>query len=175
MAQYAIVENGVVVNVVEWDGSTKWTPPSGQVVAIPAGMTGGIGDAYANGKFTSPAPSSPPAPTLAQQAQAALGAGLAITSSSTSALDGTYAVASGVPYGREDIQTEAQFVSTFGEFTNGKTTLDWPLIDGKTTVTFPTTADFLNVAKAAGQFYAATMAVARAGTGTLPSATATIP
>jgi Caudovirales tail fibre assembly protein. len=64
-----------------------------------------------------------PAPTLAQQAAAALGAGLTITSTGTPALNGTYAVASGVPFGREDIGTEAQFISTFSEFTNGTQTL----------------------------------------------------
>ena len=117
----------------------------------------------------------PAATILQQQAAAALSAGLSITSTGTPALNGTYRVASGVPFGREDIGTEAQFVSTFSEFTNGATTLDWPLIDGKTFVTFPTTASFMNFAKAAAQFFAACKAIAAIGAGSLPTASATIP
>jgi hypothetical protein len=141
-------------------------------VPIPSGTTVEIGYGYASGAFTAPAP--PPAPTLAQQAANLIAAGLTITSTSTPAINGTYTVASGVPFGREDIGTEAQFVSAFSEFTNGGTTLEWPLMDGKF-ITFPTTAAFMNFAKAAGQFYAAAKAAAALGSGTLPSASVTIP
>lgn len=121
--------------------------------------------------YTPPAP----VPTLAQKAQALITAGLTITSTATPALNGTFAVASGVPFGREDIGTEAQFVSTFSEFTNGTTAIKWPLIDGRTFVKFADTASFMSFAKAAAQFYAACQAVIATGTGTLPPATATIP
>ena len=137
-------------------------------------LTNPSGCAVSNGALVAYTPPVP-APTLAQQAAAAIGAGLTITSTGTPALNGTYAVASGVPFGREDIGTEAQFVSTFSEFTNGTTTLQWPLIDGKTFVTFPTTASFMAFAKAAAQFYAACKAVAATGAGSLPAASATIP
>ena len=116
-----------------------------------------------------------PAPTLAQQAAALIASGLTITSTSTPAINGTYAIASGVLFGREDIGTEAQFVSTFSEFTNGMQTLEWPLIDGKTFVTFPNTATFMNFAKAAAQYYAAVKAVAATGQGSFPSNQVTIP
>ena len=151
-----------------------WSPdgtlPEGAVLATQAQAQGG----YLNvgGVPTLP---TPPIPTLAQQAAAALGAGLTITSTSTPALNGTYAVASGVPFGREDIGTEAQFISTFSEFTNGTQTLEWPLIDGKTFVTFPNTATFMNFAKAAAQYYAAVKAVAATGQGSFPSNQVTIP
>ena len=112
---------------------------------------------------------------IALQATAALGAGLAITSTGTPAINGTYAIASGIPFGREDIGTEAQFVSTFSEFTNGTQTLEWPLIDGKTFVTFPSTASYMNFAKAAAQYYAAVKAVVAAGQGSFPSNQVTIP
>lgn len=126
------------------------------------------GQVWKNGAWATPTPS------LSQQAAALLAGGLSLTSTGTPALDGTYAVSSGVQFGRDDIATEAQFVSTFSEFTNGTTTLSWPLIDGKTFVTFPTTAAFLNFAKAAAQFYAAVQAAVATG-GTLPAASATIP
>lgn len=145
--------------------------PPGAVECTQAQYAGGNLWALKNGVITA---IDAPAPTLAQQAAAAINAGLTITSASTPALNGVYAVASGVPFGREDIGTEAQFVSTFSEFTNGTTTLQWPLIDGKTFVTFPTTASFMAFAKAAAQFYAACKAVAATGAGSLPSASATI-
>lgn len=56
---YAIVQNGVVVNTIEWDGSSAWTPPAGaSVVKIPDGAYVGIGSAY-DGK-TFGAPPAPP-------------------------------------------------------------------------------------------------------------------
>ncbi len=117
--------------------------------------------------------SAPPAPTLAQQATALIAAGLTIASTGTPAINGTYAVASGVPFGREDIGTEAQFISTFSEFTNGAQTLEWPLTNG-TFVTFPSTAAYMNFAKAAAQFYAAAKAVVALNAGVLPAAAVTI-
>jgi hypothetical protein len=52
---YAIVENGVVVNTVEWDGATPWQPPaSTTTVQIPDGAYVGIGSTYANGVFGEP-------------------------------------------------------------------------------------------------------------------------
>ncbi|WP_321894540.1 hypothetical protein [Paraburkholderia heleia] len=51
---YAIVENGVVVNVVVWDGSTaSWQPPDGATAVAVSVQTGPayIGGTYANGVF----------------------------------------------------------------------------------------------------------------------------
>lgn len=54
---YAIIENGVVVNTVVWDGSTDWTAPTGaQVVPIPVGADVGIGSTYDGSTFTPPPP-----------------------------------------------------------------------------------------------------------------------
>ena len=166
---FALIFNGSVIQIeaVQFE-----VHPSLTWVAIPAGQTVEVGYGYANGEFV--APPAPPAPTLAQQAASALAAGLAITSTGTPAINGTYAIASGIPFGREDIGTEAQFVSTFSEFTNGAQTLEWPLLNG-TFVTFPSTASFMNFAKAAAQYYAAVKAVVAAGQGSFPSNQVTIP
>jgi hypothetical protein len=52
---YAIIENGVVVNTIEWDGSTPWKAPAGAaVVLIPDGAYVGIGSTYASGVFSAP-------------------------------------------------------------------------------------------------------------------------
>ena len=167
---YALIFNGSVVQIA---AATFPVHSALEWVAIPSGTDVAVGWSYSNDTFT--APPAPPPPTLAQQAAAALGAGLAITSTGTPAVNGTYAVASGVPFGREDIGTEAQFISTFSEFTNGTQTLEWPLIDGKTFVTFPNTATFMNFAKAAAQYYAAVKVVAATGQGSFPSNQVTIP
>lgn len=49
---YAVVENGVVINVVRWDGESAWTPPTGATaVIVPDGVVTGIGALYSNGTF----------------------------------------------------------------------------------------------------------------------------
>lgn len=54
--QYALVENGIVVNVVLWDGESEWTPPTGQqAVTIPDGSEAAIGWTYDGTNFTPPA------------------------------------------------------------------------------------------------------------------------
>lgn len=64
VSNYALVESGSVINIIEWDGVTPYTLPSGTTaVVIPSGTMVVIGATYANGVFTNPAS---PAPTLAQ-------------------------------------------------------------------------------------------------------------
>lgn len=52
MSNYAVVENGSVINVVVWDGQSEWTPAAG--VAISANENVGIGWSYSDGAFTAP-------------------------------------------------------------------------------------------------------------------------
>jgi hypothetical protein len=116
----------------------------------------------------------PPVLTLAQRAAALIAGGLTITSATLPALNGVYTVQSGVPFGQEDIATEAQFISTFAEFTNGTSAdLPWPLLSDAAVI-FPTTAAFLSVAKAAAQFVSAVKAAVLLDTA-LPAAVASIP
>jgi len=57
---YAIVQNGTVINTIEWDGLSAWQPPSGtSVVQIPDGAYVGIGSTYSNGVFGEPPQPSP--------------------------------------------------------------------------------------------------------------------
>lgn len=54
---YAVVENGVVVNIVLWDGNTEtWQPPTGTTAVEITDATGPayIGGTYANGVFAMP-------------------------------------------------------------------------------------------------------------------------
>ncbi len=58
---YAIVENGVVVNMVVWDGNTEtWQPPTGTTAVEITDATGPayIGGTYSSGIFTAPAVSA---------------------------------------------------------------------------------------------------------------------
>jgi hypothetical protein len=153
-------------------------PPASDLLEVTAAqwaarLSNPPGWAVSNGALVAYTP-PPPVPTLAQQAAALIAGGITITSTGTAALNGVYNVQSGVPFGQEDIATEAQFISTYGEFTNGATTnLQWPLLNG-TFVAFPTTAAFLAFAKAAAQFIAAVKLAVGQGAA-LPAATATIP
>lgn len=56
MSVYAIVEDELVTNVIVWDGDESiWSPPEGATaIAIPEGNSVEIGDAYADGNFSSP-------------------------------------------------------------------------------------------------------------------------
>ncbi|MCA8389264.1 hypothetical protein LGN11_26545 [Burkholderia multivorans] len=55
MDSYAVVENGLVVNIVEWDGVATWAPPDGtSAVKIPNGETVGIGFGFDGSQFKSP-------------------------------------------------------------------------------------------------------------------------
>jgi hypothetical protein len=48
---YAIIENGIVANLVIWDGSSDWAPPAGATAVLaPEGTL--IGDTYSGGAFT---------------------------------------------------------------------------------------------------------------------------
>lgn len=52
---YAIIENNTVVNVILWDGQSKWLPPSGTtVIEILPHTIAGIGYLYNNGDFIAP-------------------------------------------------------------------------------------------------------------------------
>lgn len=53
---YAIIKNGIVINVVVWDGNTEtWQPPEGATaVVVPDGQIAYIGFEYENGVFAQP-------------------------------------------------------------------------------------------------------------------------
>jgi hypothetical protein len=52
---YAVILNGVVVNIILWDGVSPYTQPTDATrVEIPDGSSAGIGYTYASGAFTAP-------------------------------------------------------------------------------------------------------------------------
>ena len=52
---YAIIRDGVVVNVCVWDGVTTWQPPQGCIVVPINSSRAGIDWTYAEDTFTAPA------------------------------------------------------------------------------------------------------------------------
>ncbi len=50
---YAVVNNGVVVNIAVWDGESEWKPTDG--IAVPAEEGVGIGWLYDGEKIIKPA------------------------------------------------------------------------------------------------------------------------
>lgn len=68
MARYVIINrDGVVDNIIDWDGNTSvWSPSNGSTYIV--SNLGSIGDSYSNGIFTpAVAPPTPPAPTKQQR------------------------------------------------------------------------------------------------------------
>ena len=96
---------------------------------------------------------------------AALAAGIQITSTSTPALSGTYAIDA---THQQLIAAEQFYILTKGTFTNGGTTKPWLDLSG-VAHTFPSTAEFTAFAEAVAQYVDALMA------GTTPAQPVTIP
>jgi hypothetical protein len=59
MSRYAIVKNGVVENVVVWDGGAGWSPPKDRV-AERVGDDVGPGYRWDGEAWVAPAPPAPP-------------------------------------------------------------------------------------------------------------------
>ena len=53
---YAVVTNGVVTNIVQWNGESDWAPPEGSdAVPVPLGTFVDIGYTWDGTKFSAPA------------------------------------------------------------------------------------------------------------------------
>lgn len=49
---YAVVDSGVVINIVLWDGKAKWKPETGTAVLTNGSVD--VGCLYSNGEFIQP-------------------------------------------------------------------------------------------------------------------------
>ena len=161
----ALILNGTVVQI---EAATFPVHSDLTWVAIPSGTTVAVGYSYAAGVFT--APPAPPAPTLAQQAVAAMSAGLAITSTATSSLDATYPCNANA-----QAQLSAEVISLMlnGTFADGTDTIDWVDITG--TGHTMSIAQFKTVATAIGAYVSGLTKCINGQASALPAATATIP
>jgi len=110
-----------------------------------------------------------PAPTAAQKAAALLAAGLAITSTGSSALNGTYACDA---LSQADIVAVETSLNAGKGFPGGATTFSYPDVSG--TLHSFSEASFTDFAAAVRDFVYACKSYAAGQTTTLPAATATI-
>lgn len=96
-------------------------------IAIPSGVPVGVGWSYSNGTFAPPAPTNTTPPTIPQQAQAALAAGLPCTSSTTPALNATYPLTDAM---QNNLIALDHYYGKFGTFPNKATTIQLQDITG---------------------------------------------
>jgi hypothetical protein len=112
-----------------------------------------------------------PPPTPATIAAAALSAGLAVTSTSTPAVNGTYALD---PVTQSKIAAMVLTIQVNGTFPNSMTAYPWPLLNGAF-VTFPNVTVFKDWATALSNYVAVLDLYAAGAPGVaLPSASTTI-
>ncbi len=110
-------------------------------------------------------------PTPAEQAAVAIAAGVTITSASIPAINGTYACDAAAV---ADIGAETLSVIVTQQFTNGATSIQWPLANG-TLVTFPSPQVFQAWAVAVSRYVSACKQYASGAQGaTLPASTVSI-
>lgn len=116
-----------------------------------------------------------PALTPDQQYAAALAKGVAVSSTSQPALNGTYAVADS---DQANITSEAQYINLYQDFTTGSDTTDWADSAGALH-TFPSTALFMLFAKACAQYVSgckqAAVALSSGAQATFPSNSVQLP
>jgi hypothetical protein len=146
----------VMAAPIVWDGVSAYSPAGMSVVPY-TGQT--------------PYAPAPLAPTVAQLAATLLAGGITITSTSTPALNGTYAIDAAAQANINAVQT--YILTTPGTFPSGATQ-PWVDMSGAVHV-FANTAQFTAFAKAAAQIAAQ---VTLYGAGALPSPpamSATIP
>lgn len=143
-------------------------PPLAWVDISSASPAPEVGWTLSGSTFTAPA--SPPALSLAQQAVVALSAGLAVTSTGTPAINGTYALDL---ESRSDIMAEIVSLLKNSTFTNGTTTLPFTDISGALH-DFQVTV-FEALATEIGNYVGALKAIIASNSGTLPAAPAPLP
>ncbi len=120
-------------------------------VPIPVGLPVGVGWSYSNGTFSPPAPSNVTPPTLAQQAAAAIAAGLTITLSGTMTLAATLFPTD--PATTAKIIAVVTAINTDGTFPGGATT--FPMKDSAGTWHTFTSSQYKSVASALAAYVAA--------------------
>jgi hypothetical protein len=183
MAQYAQYNPAVAAPspVVGWFDADEFNypnlPPLSNLLALTAAqwaarLVNPSGWAVSAGALVAYVPPTPTL-TLAQQAAAALNAGLTITSTSTPTLNGTYNVDA---VAQANINSMYNLIQRAGgsAFPGGLTEMPWADING-TVHTFASVGDFLAFETAVGDYVLALNLIAITNTGTMPAASATIP
>jgi hypothetical protein len=137
-------------------------------VSSVAGIAVGWAATQTGGAWSFGPPPPPPAPTPPQQADILTGQGLAVTFTQTPALSGTYAT---TPDWQNKVTAVALYCQVNGHFPRNAAALNWPDAAGNLH-SFTTTAQFIALSSAIGDFVAGVDE--GAASGTFPPATATI-
>lgn len=145
--------------------SYNGTVPAGAIECTQAQYQNPSAWAISNGSIVAAAP-----PSLSQQAQAALSAGLTITSTSTPSLNGTYAVDSTAQARITSVQT---YIQANGKFPGSNTTMAWVQMNG-TPVVFPSTEEFQAFGTAVANYVWDLDEIILTNSGSLPPASVTI-
>lgn len=173
--RYAIIANGIVANVVLWDGQADWSPPAGTSLnPLPDDSPVSTGYAFDGASFTAPAIVAPvltPAQQRAAQVAAAFATGLTVSSTSVPALNGTYSVDAAAQF---NIGAVTNYVTVNNDFPGGVSAYPWPDAAGGFHV-FPSVAVFKEWATAIAD-YVARLEMYQAGAegASMPSPTVTI-
>lgn len=163
---YAIVKDNIIINTIEWDGVSPWTPPENTEV-FPLSVPAAIGWAWVNNAPV--APTSIPL-TLKQQATAALRQGVTIQSVANPEINGSYACDLDA---QQKLISSMLYVSTNNKFPGSSGKLPWYDLVGNAHI-FDSTALFTLFANAILD-YTTTLAEISAGTQTtMPASTVTI-
>ncbi len=163
------VQTVTILSTATWPEGLMQADVAADFVAVPSTVSPEQGWLYDGSVFA--APPAPPEPTLAEQAAAALRAGIAIVSTGTPALSGTYAC-DGQHQGRLDrIST---YIVRNGKFPAGLAEMPWPDVAGEVH-SFPTIAAFEAFASAVADYVTELDAVIMGVSNTLPPAAADIP
>jgi hypothetical protein len=173
MSIYARIQSGVVAEL--------FTPPSGYTITdcfapglvwVDCTTTTGVaaGWTYNGSTFHAPVPVTPPAPTLAAQAQTLLNGGLAITCTSDSTVNGIYTVSDSAVARITSIQTG---INAGKGLPFGASTIGW--VDAAGAPHLLTAAIFTEIGAAMRDFVYACDMVILGASATLPSASVTIP
>lgn len=167
MGVFAEIASGAVANVVVADAAAHLDSAKTWVQIDGLSPTPGIGwratESAGTWSFTDPTPAAPP-PTLAQQAGRMIASGCQISSTSTPALNGTYAAD---PVSQQHIAAEIVSIMLNGTFTDGTTTIEWLDVSGATHAF--TIAEFKSFATAHAGFVTACLKVINGQSTTLPA------
>lgn len=178
MNVYARVAGGVVMELISLDASIPVANAfEASVVASLVNVTSVTpqpqqGWTYSGGVFSAPA--APPAATPAQEYAALVAGGLAITSTGTPAVTGTYAIDDD----QQDVITRLQtYIAKNGTFPGGLSSVQLRLANGAY-IAIPSVTVFQEIGTAIGNFVAdldnAELTALAGGSWVAPSATATI-
>jgi hypothetical protein len=169
-SSFALIYDGSVAQIAEAQFAVSPALTWVDVSAVSPPPRAGWSAVQTAGVWTFAAPAEPIL-TLAQQAMAALSAGLAVTSTGTPALNGAYAVDAAT---QSRIQAELIAILLNGTFADGTTSVAWPDVSGATH-DFASVDGFKTFASAVSAYVAGLYKCINGTATALPAATATIP